>query len=46
MTMKLNYMLNTAAIEIVRRVNDKLKKIKPEMCFEINEVVLKVHSLE
>jgi hypothetical protein len=46
MTMKVDYTLLTNAMELLKRVNAKMEKIKPELAFDPNKKILKVHSLK
>lgn len=45
-SMKLDSNLTSTAHDILERINYKLQKIKPEMCFEIKTKILKVISLK
>jgi hypothetical protein len=45
-SMKLEASLLMTPLELLKRINSKLEKIKAELCFEAKEKILKVRSLK
>lgn len=46
MSMKVDCTLKNTSIDLLNRINSKLNKIKPDLCFDVKTKILKVNSLK
>lgn len=44
--MKVDCALTNSSIDLLNRINTKLAKIKPELCFDARTKIMKVNSLK